>query len=680
MSKINKVKVDNVIYDIEDAEARELIDSLQTNVNGIKVPTKLSELENDKYYVSSADQSVKFNGRVHIYSGNVDGDGRKVDLLVEHIQGGGYGGYDDDLYINYRNSTDVRILEDGTGTLYYKNKEVATQEYVDEKVLNIDVGDLDLSTKTDTSVMPNDGGEIKTRFRICNKSEDESPVVYFPLVKLPVDNNKNSASAIIRGRIGGYLPQDMAMINALIWNRGTTGISLFNINADTYTLEEPLRICDIVVYTNEDATDTVYLKCKEYFVFDIDLEVYQSTAEIIYDGTYLTEEPTGTISATASTSDKRVEVYNGKLYLNGTELTGGTGGSSGDYELPIASASTLGGIKVGANLTIDEEGVLSAIGGSGEISGEITGEVLPIGTMIPFGSATNIPSNWRICDGSEVSRTTYADLFNVIGTSYGEGDGETTFNLPNKQGRVSVGLATTQNEFNEIGKKGGSKYLQEHNHINTGFEGRLANWSYGQGKDRWKLTTSTSESGYTIAGLDSAGIGDSENLQPYEVDVWIIKTSNIIGNIEKVDGTIIDNLTSTSSTDCLSANMGRELNEKLEELSGASSSTRYSTEEQRIGTWIDGRPIYQKVISIGTVSTTEVATPTGITNIKEVIDLKGGGTMTAGQFLKWGFENSGGFCSCYYELSSNKVKSIVSTTNYNLKQAYAILEYTKTTD
>lgn len=98
-----------------------------------------------------------------------------------------------------------------------------------------------------------------------------------------------------------------------------------------------------------------------------------------------------------------------------------------------------------------------------------------------------------------------------------------------------------------------------------------------------------------------------------------------------------------------------------------------------IGEWF-GKPLYRKVISIGPVSTTEIATPTGVENIEQVVDIKGGGTMIAGQFLKWGFENAGGFCSCYYELSSNKVKSIVSTTAYNLKQAYAILEYTKTTD
>jgi hypothetical protein len=204
-----------------------------------------------------------------------------------------------------------------------------TEAQMNERISNIEIsGGVDLSVKTNTSVLPNDHGDIKTRYRICNKSEDESPVVYFPLVKLPTDNSKNRASVILRGRIGGYLPGDMAMVDALIWNRTETGISLLNINADSFSLDEPLRVCDIVVYTNEDDTDTVYLKCKEYFVFDINMEVYQDTAQILYDGTYLTEAPSGTLSAAASTSNKRVEIYNGKLYINGNEIGGSSGNSN----------------------------------------------------------------------------------------------------------------------------------------------------------------------------------------------------------------------------------------------------------------------------------------------------------------------------------------------------------------
>ena len=186
---------------------------------------------------------------------------------------------------------------------------------------------------------------------------------------------------------------------------------------------------------------------------------------------------------------------------------------------------------------------------------EIGGESLPIGSMIPFGSQENIPSNWKICDGSAISRETYAELFDVIGTSYGAGDGSTTFNLPDKRGRVSVGLDSNQTEFDTIGKKSGSKYLQKHKH-GLGAEGA---WYYGVSTAN---LSGTGTWAYRAYETNEAGEGDSGNLQPYEIDIWIIKVSNLVSNLEETTGTIIDNLTSTSATDALSANMGKELNEK----------------------------------------------------------------------------------------------------------------------
>ena len=59
----------------------------------------------------------------------------------------------------------------------------------------------------------------------------------------------------------------------------------------------------------------------------------------------------------------------------------------------------------------------------------VAGDTLPIGSITPY-SGISTPSNWLLCDGREISREVYSQLFAVIGTSYGAGDGSTTFNLP----------------------------------------------------------------------------------------------------------------------------------------------------------------------------------------------------------------------------------------------------------
>ena len=63
------------------------------------------------------------------------------------------------------------------------------------------------------------------------------------------------------------------------------------------------------------------------------------------------------------------------------------------------------------------------------------------GTVMSWSNST-IPSGFLECDGSAVSRTTYADLFAVISTDYGTGDGSTTFNLPNLQDKTMVGASS----------------------------------------------------------------------------------------------------------------------------------------------------------------------------------------------------------------------------------------------
>jgi len=67
---------------------------------------------------------------------------------------------------------------------------------------------------------------------------------------------------------------------------------------------------------------------------------------------------------------------------------------------------------------------------------------VPIGTILAFGGVTP-PSGFLACDGTAISRSTYSQLFAVIGTAYGNGDGGTTFNLPDGAGRDLVGYAAS---------------------------------------------------------------------------------------------------------------------------------------------------------------------------------------------------------------------------------------------
>ena len=86
------------------------------------------------------------------------------------------------------------------------------------------------------------------------------------------------------------------------------------------------------------------------------------------------------------------------------------------------------GIKVRHNGQWIEMGFAGAPGGE------------PVGTIIAWGgSAANIPSNFRLCNGQALSRTTYSDLFSKLGTIHGSGDGSTTFNIPDLRNKFIVG-------------------------------------------------------------------------------------------------------------------------------------------------------------------------------------------------------------------------------------------------
>jgi microcystin-dependent protein len=92
------------------------------------------------------------------------------------------------------------------------------------------------------------------------------------------------------------------------------------------------------------------------------------------------------------------------------------------------------------------------------------GPQVPIGSVIGWALTSSVPTGWLECDGSSVSRTTYAELFAVIGTTYGAGDGSTTFTLPNFNGKHLRGTTQANLLGTSIGSNTASVPVPEHSH------------------------------------------------------------------------------------------------------------------------------------------------------------------------------------------------------------------------
>ena len=92
-------------------------------------------------------------------------------------------------------------------------------------------------------------------------------------------------------------------------------------------------------------------------------------------------------------------------------------------------------------------------------------EGIPTATIIPWSTAS-VPSGFLECNGSAVSRTTYAALFAIIGTTYGAGDGSSTFNVPDLQDNVPVGKSNNKS----VGSTGGANTVSKTGNVsaNTG--------------------------------------------------------------------------------------------------------------------------------------------------------------------------------------------------------------------
>jgi microcystin-dependent protein len=172
-------------------------------------------------------------------------------------------------------------------------------------------------------------------------------------------------------------------------------------------------------------------------------------------------------------------------------------------------------------------------------------EGIPTATIVPWSSAS-VPSGFLECDGTAVSRTTYATLFGIVGTTYGVGDGSTTFNVPDLADNTPVGKSNNKalgstggaNTVAATGNVGGSTanatlstaQLASHSHNSSVYQ---ANPTFSPNKTRLGGSNATGSSTSSSTGSGSGHAhnmsatfsGDSTSvLQPYLTLIYIIKT------------------------------------------------------------------------------------------------------------------------------------------------------------
>ena len=233
------------------------------------------------------------------------------------------------------------------------------------------------------------------------------------------------------------------------------------------------------------------------------------------------------------------------------------------------------------------------------------GETEPIGTIKMYGGTT-APNGYMFANGQAISRTTYSDLFAIYGTTFGAGDGSTTFNLPNLNGRTPVGLNASDSDFNTIGKTGGEKThtltqseLAAHRH---GFQGGAALFTQpdqgvkGLGPGPYWVE---GVGAITTTSTDGGANQPHNNMQPYMVLNYIIK----VIQYTPVQGVIENSMDSNSTTDAPSiAAVNSSLTIFEDKTSEISLNSGYTSDQNRTYLYIKNNVCYLNLLIITSTS------------------------------------------------------------------------------
>ena len=272
----------------------------------------------------------------------------------------------------------------------------------------------------------------------------------------------------------------------------------------------------------------------------------------------------------------------------------------------------------------------------------------PVGSILAFGGEA-APSGWLLCQGQAISRTTYKELFAAIGTSFGAGDGSTTFNIPDLREATTKGIGLsgkTSNHYDSDGVALGEfveDRIQLHTH--SGY-----NHNESSGSQTGVFTVNSGDRGFTGNWKTTTQVtgrsGNTTEVKAVGVN-YIIKAKQVALPADLVAG--------------------------VKEV--VSEGEQYSTTEVKTNkTWIDGKPIYRKVLPFTNGVISSNVTP----NVAQIIELYGIG-LDNDNFFRFPYNNGSVIVTCFFRRNTGVVEldGISSTTS---RAGIIIAEYTKTTD
>ena len=316
MSEIKKINGKT----IKDETARNEIQNIkQDYAKKTEIPTKTSQLTNDSNYLTSVPSEyiteTELNAKEYLtehqdISGKVDKEDGK--------------GLSTNDYTTTEKNKLAGIENGATKTTVYTASQCTTftsdEGTCTPLAVQKAVGMFPPKAHQHTEYATQDdvaNAKAENPYRKISHKGNATSTWYYPLISFVKDNGSNYGNFNISGRMGGWESWKVANYDILLVNRSGSfdGLTITSTVSSSGEVATALQTVDIEVFVQDDTSAIAYLKVNGYFLFDFSVMENQHTC--IFDGTYLTEQPTGNLRWRLSDAKKTILDTDGKLSQTG---------------------------------------------------------------------------------------------------------------------------------------------------------------------------------------------------------------------------------------------------------------------------------------------------------------------------------------------------------------------------